>query len=135
MTWIDLPLGTQELALNADGSMEWNAALQLAMGDPAWVDVMWDATQRTLGIRAVNSATGIPVYKEPKAGEYSIATAAILNTAGISVDAPYAAEPDRWIQSSAGGGGLEPWFGFNAIYYITLPLSLPPSRAKRSKPK
>jgi hypothetical protein len=120
MAWVDLPLGNKELSINTNGTIEWNAALQLAMGDPAWVDVMWDAIERTLGIRAVNAPLGVPVYKEPKSGEYSIDSADILTAAGITVAETLNGEPDSWVETDAGGGWAE-WFGFNPIYYLTVP--------------
>jgi hypothetical protein len=61
MPWLDVSLPTWELEL-ADGVVKWNTALQLAMGDPAWVDLLWDAEARTIGIRAVNAPLGgVPV--------------------------------------------------------------------------
>jgi hypothetical protein len=120
MPWTELDLGTAELALKDDGSMEWNAALQQKMGDPAWVEIMWDATQRWLGIRAVNAATGVPIEKEPKTGEYSIDSAAILTAAAISVDETVSDEPQKYLRTVA-EGITDPLFGTNAIYYITVP--------------
>lgn len=120
MAWQELTLGAQELALNANGAMEWNAALQLAMGDPAWVDIMWDEGERKLGLRPVNAPAGLPISKEPKTGEYTIDSASILATEGISVAENYAAEPETWAQTDA-GTGWEEGFGLNPIYYITLP--------------
>ena len=121
MSWTELPLGPLELGLRADGVIEWNAALQLAMGDPTWVDVMWDATANTLGIRAVNAATGIPIYKEPDKGEYTLFTTAILATAGISVATNYTAEPSTWTETAVPGGQSPTWTGYQPIYYVTLP--------------
>lgn len=120
MPWEELPLGAQDLGLTANGKIGWNSALQLAMGDPAWVDVMWDAAERTLGIRAVNSPTGIPITKNPSTSTYTIDTPDILTAASISVEETYSAEPESWVETDAGGGWAE-WFAFNPIYYITLP--------------
>jgi hypothetical protein len=120
MSWEDLPLGANNLEIKADGEIKWNAALQLAMGDPAWVDVMWDASARTLGIRAVNAPLGVPVYKETQTGEYSVNSAAILAAAGVTIGDDLAGEPESWVETNS-GGGLAQWFGFNPIYYLTVP--------------
>ena len=66
MAWQELDLGAKELVVEGQRHYGWNAPCSLAMGDPAWVDIMWDASERYLGIRAVNAATGVPVDKEPK---------------------------------------------------------------------
>lgn len=118
MPFIELLPPTAELSLRADGVIEWNTALQLAMGDPTWVDLMWDSANRYLGIRAVNSATGIPVSKEPQSGEYRVDSNDILTSAGISVDDTASAEPETWYQTELNTGA---WFGYNPIHYITLP--------------
>jgi hypothetical protein len=118
MPFVELAAITANLAVKQDGTIEWNTALQLTMGDPVWVDLMWDASERRLGIRAVNSATGIPVYKEAEAGEYRVDSQEILEANGITVDEKIDGEPEKWYQITQAEGD---WFGYNPIYYITLP--------------
>lgn len=118
MPFIELIAPNANLALKADGTLEWNTALQLIMGDPVWVDLMWDEATRQLGIRAVNSPTGIPVYKEPETGEYRVDSAEILAAANITVATTTEAEPEMWYQQNLHEGQ---WFGYNPIYYITIP--------------
>jgi hypothetical protein len=101
--------------------IKWNTALQLQMGDPAWVDLMWDASAKTLGIRAINSATGIPIVKEPEGSEYYLDSYDALDAAGVPVDITVGGAPDSWIQSTSLGPGTSVWFGYLTIYYITLP--------------
>lgn len=123
MAWTELTPATAELSLKTTGVIEWNTRLQLAMGDPDWVNLMWDAGNRELGIRAVNSPTGQPVAKEPETGEFRIDSAEILNRAGISVAENVSAEPETWYNPTA-PPTIDPeasGFGYNAIYYITLP--------------
>jgi hypothetical protein len=120
MPWVELDTGVPELILRTDGVLEWNTALQRALGDPQWVDLMWDATERWLGVRGVSAATGLSVSAEPRTGEYRIDSAAALAAVGVSVAENLAAEPDSWVQDEAGAGWAE-WFGYNPIYYIVIP--------------
>lgn len=120
MSWVEIALPSTELAFRANGKIAWNSALQLMMGDPAWVDLMWDAAERTLGIRAVNSPTGFPVSPEPEGSEYMIDSADALDAAGISVDENVSGAPESWQETKAGTGWNE-WFGYNPIHYITIP--------------
>ena len=96
MPWEEQNTGTPELILRVDGILEWNTALQRALGDPHWVDLMWDVANQRLGIRNISAATGLPVSAEPQRGEYTIDSAANLTAAGISVAENLAAEPDGY---------------------------------------
>ena len=121
MTWVEIDLPAPELTAKDDGVVEWNSALQLLMGDPNWVDLMYNAADNTLGVRGVNSATGFPVVAEPEGSEYKIDSAAAIDAAGITISETTTAEPEKWHQTQAGGPGEIGWFGYNPIYYITLP--------------
>ena len=122
MAWVELTLPTASLSVDTDGVIQWNSGLQLLMGDPVWVDLMWDAAENRMGVRAVNSPTGIPVVKEPEGSEYKLDSEDLVADAGITVDENVEAEPDTWQQVEAGGGATPAtWFGYDTIYYITLP--------------
>ena len=63
-----------------------------------------------------NSATGYPVYKEPKASEYSIDSAETLDAAGVSVDDNVSAEPASYYPNT--NNHLT---GYQRTYFLTLP--------------
>ena len=123
MPWVEVTSGTPELTFTDDGVLKWNTALQLLMGDPKWVDIMryLTGTKSQIGIRAVNSPTGLPVIAEPEGSEYKLDSPAILAAAGISVAVTVTGEPDSWQQTTAPGTGSSQWFGYQPIYYLTLP--------------
>ncbi len=120
MPWVELNQTTPKLTLHTTGKLTWNTALQLRLGDPKWVDLMWNAETRQLGIRNVRSVTGLPVAAEPEQSDYKIDSSDILTEAGISVEENLVAEPETWQQTNAGTGWDE-WFGYNPIYHITVP--------------
>lgn len=108
------------MTVKANGSLEWNTALQLTMGDPTWIDIMWDSEDRLLGIRAVNSPTGFPVEKEPKSGEYTVPSRPVLSAYDITIPEKVSGPPEVWTQDQGAGYGPL-WFGHNIIYYLTVP--------------
>lgn len=121
MAWEELLPPAAELELK-NGVVKWNVALHLLMGHPQWVDLMWNADQNQLGIRAVNSATGLCVIEEQEGSEFKLDSESILDDAGVPTDITVSAEPDTWVQTNAGPGpGPATWFGYNTIYYLTLP--------------
>lgn len=118
MAWVNLSLPALQLNVRSDGWLEWNAALQILMDDPGWVDVMWDAATRQLGIRESKHTYGIPVVREPEAPEYKANAVEVFDVAGITLTdvtgiPEIAVEP-----ADVGGSG---WFGHGPIYYLILP--------------
>jgi hypothetical protein len=118
MPWLDVSLPTWELEL-ADGVVKWNTALQLAMGDPAWVDLLWDAEARTIGIRAVNAPLGIPVVKEPSGSEYKLDSSESLEAVGVPVDVTVRGEPSVFKPTVFPSGWLPG--DRETIYYLAVP--------------
>ena len=120
MAWVELFPATLELELE-NGVVKWNAALQIGMGDPPWVELMYDSANGWLGIRSANVATGMPVVREPESSEYRIDSEALLDDAGVPIDITVnALPPDSWRQAT-GGVGEELHFNKPATYYLTLP--------------
>jgi hypothetical protein len=120
MSWVELTTPAAELELKSNGEITWNTRLQILLGDPEWVDVMWDSANRHLGIRSNNSPNGLPIVAEPESNEFKLDSAAVLTAANISVANNVSAEPDQWIQSNAADGWAD-WFSYPPIFYITLP--------------
>ena len=120
MAWAELFPDALGLELK-DGVLTWNTALQIGMGDPPWVELMYDSANGWLGIRSANLATGLPVVKEPESSEYKLDSEDLLDDAGVPTDITVSASPpDSWRQAT-GGVGEELHFNKPAIYYLTLP--------------
>jgi len=118
MPWVEIPTAPAQLALNNRGQLSWNTTLQVLLGDPKWVDLMWESNTRCLGIRKNNAPGGLLVSAQ--GNEFKINSAAALTAAGISVAETVQATPQEWIQVTANTGWAE-WFGYPPIFYITLP--------------
>jgi len=116
MGWTEITTGTPQLTLTNTGLLEWNTALQIKLGNPAWVNLMWDPVERRLGLRGVYAMDGLPVCAEPDKSEYKIDSSGPLTAAGVSVDQTVSAEPDQYP-----GDHIEDWAISNTIFYITLP--------------
>ena len=120
MAWAELFPDALGLQLK-NGVVKWNTALQMHMGDPPWVELMYDSANGWLGIRSANLPTGLPVIKDLAVGEYKIDSEALLDDAGVPIDITVnALPPDSWRQAT-GGVGEELHFNKPAIYYLTLP--------------
>lgn len=116
MGWTEITAGAPELTLNTNGLLEWNTALQIQLGNPTWVNLMWDPDERRLGLRGVYAQQGLPVYAEPDKSEYKIDSPDLLTAAGITVDQTVSAAPDQYP-----GDHIEDSAISNTIFYITLP--------------
>jgi len=119
MAWAEISTAPPLLTLGSNGQVSWNNALQILLGDPKWVDLMWDNNTSRLGIRQSNVPDGLPVIAEPEGLEWKIASTNALTAAGISVPNNVEATPEQWVQSNAEAGWAE-WFGYPTIYYITI---------------
>ena len=117
MAWEKLNPATAEMSLTTTGIVEWNIAMHVLLGSPDWVGLVWDAAVRRLGIHRMNHKAGFPVYKEPKTGEYLIASAGTLSDAGVSVDSNYSeSAPVLWPND----GSYSP-HERGTIYFLTIP--------------
>ena len=119
MAWTLISTGDAELTLLANGSVEWNTALQAALGDPKWVDLLWEPDERWLGVRVNYITEGLPVYSELDNGEFKIDSGDILDEAGVSVDDNYSAVPVRTAAPLVGSEGA--LYSAEPVWYITLP--------------
>ncbi len=116
MPWVEISTGTPELTFKDDGAIEWNTSLQLLMGAPTWVELMYNAAQHKLGIRTVNAPSGFPVVAEPEGSQYKIDSAAALDAAGVSVDDTVSAVPESYYANT-----MNHLTGYQRTYYLTLP--------------
>ena len=83
MAWAELEPGVAQLTIKDTGVVEWNTSLQITMGDPKWVQLLWDSSERWLGVRGWrNSAHGFIVNVDEDAGEFKIDSEAVLDGAG-----------------------------------------------------
>ena len=125
MAWAELEPSAAELTIRDTGVVEWNTSLQIVMGDPKWVQLMWDSARRWLGVRGwVNSPHGFIVNVDEDAGEFKIDSEAVLSGAGITIAETQSGEPETWLDPEPEPGILaDPQFGYpyQPIYYLTLP--------------
>lgn len=114
MPWSELTTGTPQLTLKATGKVEWNIALQILLGNPSWVQLMWDTDTNRLGIRGIYAQMGWPVEVLPEESVYKIHCADALDAAGVPVDDDVSGEPMKWT-------GVDDWIPDQPTYYINLP--------------
>lgn len=119
MAWALVSTGDAMMGLRANGSLEWNMALQAVLGDPKWVDVLWDSDERYLGLRCNYVTEGFPVHCQPDEGTFKVDSADILDDAGISVDSGYKAVVVRTDEPVLGSDGA--LYNPEPVWYITLP--------------
>ena len=119
MAWTLIATGEAELTLAKNGGVEWNAALQGMLGDPEWVDLLWEPDERWLGIRCNYVTEGFPVDGKPDKGEFKVDSGDMLDEAGVSVDEKYSAVPVRTAEPVVGTEGA--LYSAEPVWYITLP--------------
>jgi hypothetical protein len=122
MAWAELETAARELTIKDTGVVEWNTSLQITMGDPKWIQLMWDSSERWLGVRGVNSPHGFIVNVDEEAGEFKIDSADALSGAGISIAQTQSGEPEKWVDLDT-GIPTDPLFGYpyQPIYYLSIP--------------
>ena len=117
MSWIELSPPAASLSLRADGIIEWNTAFQVLLGNPEWVRLVWDGTERRLGVYHMARDAGFAVYAEPESGEYRIDSTSALDAAGVSTVGNYSETPAQlWVYDGSYLSHERP-----SIYYLTLP--------------
>ena len=116
MAWQELVPPSAELSLKTSGVVEWNTALQVLLGNPKWVGLVWDSSSRWLGIHRRDQDAGFPVYCEPESGEFRIDSADALNAVGVSVASNHAASPTEWTND----GSYRP-HGRPSVFFVTIP--------------
>jgi hypothetical protein len=122
MAWAEVEPGAAELTIKDTGVVEWNTRLQSVMGDPGWIQLMWDSAERWLGVRPLNVPHGFAVNKDEEEGEFKLDTADALAAAGISITSTISGEPTKFYDSEA-EVPVDPLFGYPyaPIYYLTVP--------------
>jgi len=122
MAWAEVEPGTAELTIQDSGVIEWNMRLQSVMGDPGWVQLMWDSAERWLGVRPLNVSHGFPVGKEQQSGEFKIDSADALDAAGIVIADTLSGEPVKFYETEA-EIPVDPLFGYPyaPVYYLVVP--------------
>ena len=119
MAWTLIATGEAELTLAKNGGVEWNAALQGMLGDPEWVDLLWEPAERWLGVRCNYVTDGWPVYSELDNGEFKVDSGDALDEAGVSVDENYSAVPVKTAEPVLGPDGA--LYNPEPVWYITVP--------------
>jgi hypothetical protein len=118
MPWTPITPPEATLSLKASGKIEWNSSLQHLLSNPEWVFLVWDASQRWLGIRGHNrSGGGFPVTRDEAKSLFSIDSGEALTNAGVPLSAHSESPPTKWATDL-----LDPLFNdWYQVYHITLP--------------
>ncbi len=119
MAWTKITAGEPELTFSDEGILEWNTALQVLLGSPEWVDLLWEPDDRKLGLRCNYISEGFPVYAELDQGEFQIDSAEALGKAGVSVEETFADTPVRMPAPLVGFEGA--LYSSEPVWYITIP--------------
>jgi hypothetical protein len=76
------------ISIQKNGRIAWNQGTQNVLGNPTFVELLYDDVHRMLGVRAVSeeNTESFPVYKSPKQNTWGIHAKGALDTVGVMVD-------------------------------------------------
>lgn len=76
------------ISIQKNGRIAWNLGTQDVLGNPTFVELLYDDAHKILGVRAVQeeSTESFPVYKSAKQNTWGIHAKGALDTVGVTVD-------------------------------------------------
>lgn len=78
------------IGIQKNGRIAWNEGTQKALGEPEWVELLYDEKEKKLGLRKVEqSEEAFPVRKAGRQRTWGISALGALKSIGIEIDAAY----------------------------------------------